>query len=50
MMLSLIISFFSLEDRKAELDFNYNEEKIDAMLNELNVQDIVKAEEKSQQK
>ncbi|MGA1932527.1 hypothetical protein ACH5BF_07370 [Arcobacter sp. YIC-464] len=50
MMLSLIISLFSLDDRKAELDFNYNEEKIDAMLNELNVQEIVNAEEKAQQK
>lgn len=48
MMLSLIISLFSLENRKAELDFKYNEEKIEAMLSELNVQDIVGAEEKAQ--
>lgn len=47
MMLSLVISFFSLENRKAELDFNYNEEKIEAMLNELNVQEIVNSEEKA---
>jgi len=46
MMLSMIIAFFSLEDRKNELNFKYNEEKIDAMLNELNVQDIIADEEK----
>jgi len=46
-MLSMIIAFFSLEDRKNELDFHYNEEKIDAMLNELNVQDIIAEEEKA---
>lgn len=48
MMLSMIIAFFSLENRKNELDFKYNEEKIDAMLNELNVQDIVSTDEKAQ--
>lgn len=46
MMLSMIIAFFSLEDRKNELNFKYNEEKIDAMLNELNVQDMIAEEEK----
>lgn len=45
-MLSLIISLFSLENKRAEIDFNYNDEKIDAMMNELNVQDII-ANEKS---
>ena len=47
MMLSMIISFFSLENKKQELDFKYNEEKIEAMLSELNVQDIVASEEKN---
>ncbi|WP_108062522.1 hypothetical protein [Poseidonibacter lekithochrous] len=47
MMLSMIISFFSLDNKKQELDFKYNEEKIEAMLSELNVQDIVAAEEKN---
>lgn len=47
MMLSMIISFFSLENKKEELDFKYNEEKIEAMLSELNVQDIVASEEKN---
>lgn len=43
-MLSMIISLFSLENKKTEIEFNYNEEKIDAMMNELNVQDIVASE------
>lgn len=47
MMLSMIISFFSLDNKKQELDFKYNEEKIEAMLSELNVQDIVASEEKN---
>lgn len=47
MMLSLIISLFSLENKKSELDFNYNEEKIDAMLNELNVKEIISSNEKA---
>lgn len=47
MMLSMIIAFFSLDSKKAELDFKYNEEKIDAMLSELNVQDIIAEEEKA---
>ncbi len=45
-MLSMIISLFSLENKRSEIDFNYNDEKIDAMMNELNVQDII-ANEKS---
>lgn len=47
LMLSLIISLFSLDAKKSELDFKYNEEKIDAMLNELNVQDIIASSEKA---
>lgn len=47
LMLSLVISFFSLDNRKQELNFKYNEEKIDAMLNELNVQEIISANEKA---
>jgi len=39
-MLSMIISFFSLEDKKNELNFKYNEEKIESMLSELNVQEV----------
>jgi hypothetical protein len=39
MMLSLIILLFNLDNKRAELDFKYNEEKIDAMLAELGVQD-----------
>lgn len=40
-MLSLVISFFSLDNKREELSFKYNEEKIDAMLNELTVKDVV---------
>lgn len=47
MMLSMVIAFFSLEDRKNELNFKYNEEKIDAMLNELNVQEMIAEDEKA---
>ncbi len=43
-MLSLIISLFSLENKKEEIDFNYNDEKIDAMMSELNVQEIIASE------
>ncbi len=41
MMLSLIISLFSLDNKRSEFDFKYNEEKIQIMLNELTVKDIV---------
>lgn len=43
MMLSLIILLFNLDNKREELDFKYNEEKIDAMLAELTVQDAQKA-------
>ncbi|WP_072682191.1 hypothetical protein [Arcobacter sp. LA11] len=39
MMLSLIILLFNLDNKRDELNFKYNEEKIDAMLAELGVQD-----------
>ena len=40
-MLSLIITLFSLDNKRSELDFKYNEEKIEAMMNELNVQEVM---------
>lgn len=42
-MLSLVISLFSLDNKREEIDFRYNEEKIDAMLNELNLKEIEKS-------
>lgn len=39
MMLSLIILLFNLDSKREELDFKYNEEKINAMMAELGVQD-----------
>lgn len=41
MMLSLIISLFSLDNKRNEFDFKYNEEKIQVMLNELSVKDVI---------
>ena len=40
-MLSLIISLFSLDNKRSEFDFKYNEEKIQVMRNELSVKDII---------
>jgi hypothetical protein len=40
-MLSLIISLFSLDNKRSEFDFKYNEEKIQVMLNELSVKDVI---------
>ena len=37
MMLSLIILLFSLENQKNKLDFNYHSEKIDALINEIDI-------------
>lgn len=48
-MFSLIVSFFSLENKRAELEFKYNEEKIDAMLNELNIKEIIAFNEKQKE-
>lgn len=42
-MLSLIISLFSLDNKRSEFDFKYNEEKIQVMLNELSVKDVIDA-------
>ena len=50
MMLSLIISLFSLENKRNEFNFKYNEEKIQLMLNELTVKDISDANNKVQKK
>ena len=41
MMLSLIISLFSLDNKRNEFDFKYNEEKIQVMLNELSVKEVI---------
>lgn len=43
MMLSLIISLFSLDNKRNEFNFKYNEEKIQVMLNELTVKDVMDA-------
>jgi hypothetical protein len=45
-MLSMIISFFSLDHKRDELNFKYNEEKITSMLSELKVQDVLSSSEK----
>jgi len=50
MMLSLIISLFSLDNKRKEFDFKYNEEKIQVMLNELSVKDVIDSNEKSLKK
>ena len=42
MMFSLIILLFNLDNKRSELDFKYNEEKIDAMLAELSVKEAQK--------
>jgi len=46
-MLSMIISFFSLENKRNELDFKYNEEKIDSLLSELNIQEVLSSNKKN---
>ena len=40
-MLSLIISLFNLDNKRNEFDFKYNEEKIQVMLNELSVKEVM---------
>jgi hypothetical protein len=50
MMLSLIISLFSLDNKRNEFNFKYNEEKIQVMLNELTVKDVIDANNKTQKK
>lgn len=46
MMLSLVILLFNLDNKREELDFKYNEEKINAMMNELTVQEAQAAGQK----
>ena len=41
LMLSLIISLFNLDNKRSEFEFKYNEEKIQAILNELTVKDVI---------
>ena len=41
LMLSLIISLFSLDNKRSEFDFKYNEEKIQVMLNELSFKEVM---------
>lgn len=40
LMLSLMVSSFSLDNKRAEFDFKYNEEKINILLNQLVAKDI----------
>jgi len=47
MMLSLIILLYSLDDKRKELDFKYNEEKINEMMAELGVQEAQNAGNKT---
>lgn len=49
-MISLIISLFSLENKRKEFEFKYNEDKINAMLNELVVKDVIDSNEKDSKK
>lgn len=37
LMLSMIILFFSLDNKKEEMDFKYNTRKIESLLNELSL-------------
>lgn len=46
MMLSMIILLFDLNNKREELDFNYHSEKIDALLNELKINDTNASNEK----
>ncbi len=45
-MLSMIVSLFSLDNKREEIEFKYNEERITSLLNELNVQEIANTNEK----
>lgn len=48
MMLSLVVSFFNLDNKRDEFDFKYNEEKVQVLLNELSVKDVVNSDTKNQ--
>ena len=50
LMLGLIIALFNLENKRQEIDLRYNEEKIDAMLSELNIKDIDEMSNKQEKK
>ncbi len=50
MMLSLVISLFSLDNKRSEFDFKYNEEKIQVMLSELAVKDMANDSNKNAKK
>ena len=50
MMLSLVVSFFSLDNKRNEFDFKYNEEKIQVILNELTVNDAIDSNNKNVKK
>ena len=39
MMLSMVVGLFSLDNKRSEFNFKYNEEKIQVMLSELTVND-----------
>lgn len=45
-MVSLIISLFSLENKRKEFEFKYNEDKINAMLSELVIKEVVDSNNK----
>ena len=50
MMLSLIVSFFSLDNKRSEFDFKYNEERVQVLLNELTVKEVIDSNNKNQKK
>ncbi|MBD3829801.1 MAG: hypothetical protein IE890_04875, partial [Arcobacter sp.] len=43
-------SLFSLDNKRNEFDFKYNKEKIQVMLDELSVKDIIDTNEKNLKK
>jgi ABC-type antimicrobial peptide transport system permease subunit len=47
-MLSLIISLFSLDNKREEFEFKYNEDKIQALLNELVIKEVSDSNDKEQ--
>ncbi len=47
MMLSLIILLFNFDNKQAQLDFEYNSDKIDSILAELSIQDSKANSEKN---
>lgn len=47
LMIAFIIGLFSLENKRKEFEFKYNEDRIQAMLNELVVKDVIDSNEKN---